>query len=518
MANWANPTLTSTYANFVTELDTRLDDVATGFPAAGTFSNLPTGTISFRSNKWQRWNGSAWADLAASYAINISGTAANVTGTVSPTTGGTGLTAYAAGDVIYASATNTLAKLAAAATGNVLISGTTPSWGKVALASAVSGILPIANGGTASSDAAGARTALGLVIGTNVPSTTGTGASGTWGVSITGNAATVTNGVYLGTAQTISGVKTLAAELKYGNAINYVQKWTAGSALAADTYSLMLAGGGDSLQTRGGFIGIHGLNHATKAGKVEVYTGTSGEFSVYTPDGSQSLAVTNSGVQTKRGASTAASTGFLLASGADLGTVFGGAAPALIVYTTTQTWTKPAGLKAILVEVQAGGGVGGNANALQAAGGGGAGGYARKLILAAALGASETVTASGNASFGSHCSATQGSAGTGGGAGNIAGGAGGTGAGGDLNIVGERGSPPEFAQYTSFYNFLGGAGGGSVFGGAGAAVYASTIATNGNAATGYGSGGGGAARSINTAGTNTGGAAGGAVVIVTEFY
>jgi hypothetical protein len=39
------------------------------------------------------------------------------------------------------------------------------------------------------------------------PSLTGTGASGTWGISITGNAATVTNGMYLSGDQSISGAK-----------------------------------------------------------------------------------------------------------------------------------------------------------------------------------------------------------------------------------------------------------------------------------------------------------------------
>lgn len=42
-------------------------------------------------------------------------------------------------------------------------------------------------------DASAARTALGLVIGTNVPSPTGTGASGNWNINITGNAATATS-------------------------------------------------------------------------------------------------------------------------------------------------------------------------------------------------------------------------------------------------------------------------------------------------------------------------------------
>ena len=70
---------------------------------------------------------------------------------ITPTQGGTGLTAYTTGDIIYASATNTLARLADVATGNALISGgvgVAPSWGKIGLTTHVSGTLPTANGGT----------------------------------------------------------------------------------------------------------------------------------------------------------------------------------------------------------------------------------------------------------------------------------------------------------------------------------------------------------------------------------
>ena len=76
---------------------------------------------------------------------------ATVSGTLAATSGGTGLTTYTTGDIVYASATNTLASLAGVATGNVLISGgvgTAPSYGKVGLTTHVSGTLPIANGGT----------------------------------------------------------------------------------------------------------------------------------------------------------------------------------------------------------------------------------------------------------------------------------------------------------------------------------------------------------------------------------
>lgn len=74
-----------------------------------------------------------------------------ITGTLAAANGGTGLTTYAVGDLVYASGTTTIAKLADVATGNVLISGgvgVAPSYGKVGLTTHVSGILPVANGGT----------------------------------------------------------------------------------------------------------------------------------------------------------------------------------------------------------------------------------------------------------------------------------------------------------------------------------------------------------------------------------
>jgi hypothetical protein len=74
-----------------------------------------------------------------------------VTGTLPIANGGTNLTTYTTGDIVYASATNTLNKLADVATGNALISGgvgVAPSYGKIGLTTHVSGTLPVANGGT----------------------------------------------------------------------------------------------------------------------------------------------------------------------------------------------------------------------------------------------------------------------------------------------------------------------------------------------------------------------------------
>lgn len=73
------------------------------------------------------------------------------TGTLAESRGGTGQGSYTIGDILYASGTSTLSRLADVATGNALISGgvnVAPSWGKIDLTTHVSGILPIANGGT----------------------------------------------------------------------------------------------------------------------------------------------------------------------------------------------------------------------------------------------------------------------------------------------------------------------------------------------------------------------------------
>ena len=79
--------------------------------------------------------------------------------------GGTGHSTYAVGDILFASTTSALSRLAAVATGSVLISNgtnTAPSWGQVNLStSVVSGTLPLARGGTNAT----AFTADGVVLG-----------------------------------------------------------------------------------------------------------------------------------------------------------------------------------------------------------------------------------------------------------------------------------------------------------------------------------------------------------------
>ena len=134
--------------------------------ADGTFA-VPAGTgvtsVTGTANRITSSGGTTPViDISASYvgqsSITTLGTITTCTWTgtaIAEVNGGTNQTSYTTGDILYASASNTLSKLAGVATGNAFISGgvsTAPSWGKIGLTTHISGILGPANGGTGSAN------------------------------------------------------------------------------------------------------------------------------------------------------------------------------------------------------------------------------------------------------------------------------------------------------------------------------------------------------------------------------
>ena len=121
--------------------------LATLTPGAGIgVANTP-GAITLANTGVLSWSGGLTGLTPATATTG----AVTLAGTLGAGYGGTGLASYAVGDLLYASGTTALSQLADVATGNALISGgvaTAPAWGKIGLTTHVSGILPIANGGT----------------------------------------------------------------------------------------------------------------------------------------------------------------------------------------------------------------------------------------------------------------------------------------------------------------------------------------------------------------------------------
>jgi hypothetical protein len=150
---------------------------------------------------------------------NTTGTAAGLSATLVATSGGTGQSSYAVGDLLFASTTTALSKLADVATGNALISGgvgVAPSYGKIGLTTHVSGTLPVANGGTGiTSFGTGVATALGVNTGTAGAFVVNGGALGTPSsgtvTNLTGTASININGTVGATTANTGAFTTLSA-------------------------------------------------------------------------------------------------------------------------------------------------------------------------------------------------------------------------------------------------------------------------------------------------------------------
>lgn len=172
-------------------------------------------------------------------------------GAVPTANGGTGLASYTAGDLLYASGTTTLAKLADVATGNALISGgvgVAPSYGKIDLTTHINGTLPVANGGTGNTLGTAVNvTGVVAVANGGTGNTTGTAVnvSGTVAIANGGTGATTATAAgsalgVLGNGQSWTSV-TRTASITYTNSTGrpiYLNAWGVNS---SNGHSLTLA-------------------------------------------------------------------------------------------------------------------------------------------------------------------------------------------------------------------------------------------------------------------------------------
>lgn len=119
------------------------------------------------------------------------------------------------GDILYASATNVYSNLADVATGNALISGgvgVAPLWGKIALTTHISGILPVANGGTGVATIAAKSIWLANSLDTITSVTPGAGQSIRINAGNTAWEAYTAGDMMLASAQTSTGKKSFTTD------------------------------------------------------------------------------------------------------------------------------------------------------------------------------------------------------------------------------------------------------------------------------------------------------------------
>ena len=165
MADWNSPGLTTTYTNWPTDVKARADSLAKMFDDGVSWTNLPTDTIRWSSSnsRFEKWNGTSWANLSSALSDTLK-TTSNLSDLTNTTTARSNLGLGSLAVI------NSPLPVANGGTGGTSAGAARTNLGLGALATQAtinnsywSGTaLSVANGGTGATTAAGARSNLGL--------------------------------------------------------------------------------------------------------------------------------------------------------------------------------------------------------------------------------------------------------------------------------------------------------------------------------------------------------------------